>query len=284
MLTTIKYLMFLTAFVTVFGLFMSLYSGADVGAIAIDQMQLPGGASGTLRITRNDNAPIYTRLGVGGVAVDAYAVHYDYQDDYEFDFHFIVYGDNGGGKEFVWPHYIPDVAFPYEAQQSTGWYRITIMWDRIQLIIVAWSSGQNMDFSINRPILTTDNAAVYAEARIETSTGANESLWDRIKSFFMDVGTAIVGVVGTIAGLAMGNAFLTMIGIASLGTFVATVAFGSSPTAFIGMIGKLLTFDFPGVPPEIRLMIAAPLVFMTAYVILIVVRSFIPTVGGGSMG
>jgi len=88
-------------------------------------------------------------------------------------------------------------------------------------------------------------------------------VFDRIVTGF---GLLVGDVGGAISGILSG---------------MATAVLGES---FVATLGNVLTMNFTGLPIILRTMLAVPIWFGIGYVVFIIIRSLIPTVGGGSAG
>jgi hypothetical protein len=272
-LTTMKWLLFAVTLMTVFGVFVALYGNVSVSSatLAVQATAVPGGNSGTLTAVWGDNTPVKVRLGLNGVAFDFWAVHYSTQNDYVFTLYATTYGDNGLEPQTVWF----DVAIAQS--QSRVYPTQMIPWDWMQNAVIAWPADKDVNININMLTLK-EGSATYGTASISLSAG-EANFWSRTWVAFSSNLPLVVGGTLIVAGAVFGSWIGAIAGVALLGTSAVSSAFGGSPAAFIDMLGKLLTFDFPGVPIEMRLLIGTPLVFMTLYTVLIIVRSFIPTLG-----
>lgn len=134
-----------------------------------------------------------------------------------------------------------------------------------------------------------DNYNVTIEVEDDRAIGAGNVYWTFsvvVKSIEMDRPRERM-IVGFVRWLGVGASRLSEIVAGSIrGLFTAIVGKDVAEMAgsFLASMGRVLTMDFGGIPNVLRVMIATPLWIGVGYITIILIRSFIPTVGGGSAG
>lgn len=281
--TTLTFLLLITTLMTVFTVFAAAYAGT---VSSVENMTLP--ASNT-----NDTKSIYvvsiasgdyitpyvwTSLTLNGVEFQITAVHYyDTQGDRMASF--IVSLPNEPANVFgagsvtqaywsakTWPE--PDVAVENGIFSDTPTLRLYIPfnWLRRTNVRPGWPDRLDVTFDI---------AMSYGSGNLP-AVGMSDNLY-------------AVGVVRGFTNHWQTFSEAASDAIASVVTFVPRqifgALFGANGAAFTDMMGKVMTMNFPGVPPAIQVMVGLPVLFVITYIALMVLRLFIPFLpGGGGAG
>lgn len=263
--TTIKFLLFASVFVIV--------SGVLIGSIpTIETMTAEGtvilgqvgpNSNNKLRVMVDNSA--YYKLkfpmnptGKAGGEVDAYFYAYDVGDNTNY----VMYVDLTNSDNTVSETFDFDCVY---GVWNTGAFIDSVIRDDINS---SWSTGEPPEYDIEWNV-TSDYSqgagAVYRYVSLNTGWTAYQpaSLGDIVKQIVLSP-IYFAGSIVKLGAETIANA-------AGLGPFVATM-------------NQILTMDFPGIPMMLRVMLAVPIWFVIGYIILIIVRSFLPTIGGGSWG
>lgn len=264
MLTTMKFLFFAVTFVTVFGVFATAFaqSSAFENLHAAVYPLYPDLVYFANRENRSSSTPefIKTTVTVSGVEFTLYGAHYysnPFGDTVKMDIWIEISGDLGSDN-FVWQDYELNTyltAYRSAVVEIAGKNIVTVQSD--------WSIKNNMVFKLGN-VYPAENFTGTAMPYYASAIEGQEVVYQK------DFAETLISGIGEFV------MFVPRILIGGL--------FGKSGDQFVNTMVKVITCDFPGTPTPIRLMVAVPIAFMIVYVGLIIIRSFIPTVGGGSWG
>jgi hypothetical protein len=274
-LGTLKFLFFAITFITIFGVMSVAITSANPAA-ELENIQAPDltqatGGSGRVNImnwTGTDPAFWPTEIltyatvssGDATIVFEMFGAHKAGYADNEIGFYTTIQGVgiSGLGYSFAWPNLIPFNGDVFVANHAVALdiapYRLTIPYDWMQEQVSGW--GQD-DVYIELGYLdrTAENSSVYATTSLSGTTVyvPNNIFEGTIRT----IGSWIKGAADAVFG----------------------AIFGDSGRTFVTTLANVITIDFPGVPNAVRLMVAIPISLMIIYISLIVIRSFVPTLG-----
>lgn len=260
-MTTLKFLLFVAAFVTIAGFLLPSISGtaaeADIETAEGDEgtlyvMVVPANYTKTLfQLNPTGSTPI-TRLDFYFYADHDTTKYFDSTENNFALYVQIINPVTGYEENYQWDNFNPTV---------TG----NLQWAHFNLenVNASWDSDYDVVARVwDERVVGADSIywtfPLSCKAWIPTE---KPSLFDAMVAGIGDIPSTIVdGVRSVLTGLTG----------AILGEDFSTV------------VSDILTMDFAGVPTVIRIMVAIPIWFGLAYVMFIIIRSLIPMVGGGS--
>lgn len=281
--TTLTFLLLISTLMTVFTVFAAAYAGT---VSTVENMKLPSGERTSdvkpiyvMSMDLGSGAPwVWTSLTLNGVEFHIAGVHYnDYHADREANFYveFPLEPENEMGHggvagpywlNRVWP--VPSVAVENGIFSDTPTVRLYIPYNWMKRTGVRpnWPDRLDTTFDIamayGRDDLPVTDLAdnIYASGLVRGFTNHwqtfGEAASDAISSVITFVPRQIFGAL-----------------------------FGANGATFVDMMGKVMTMNFPGVPPAIQVMVGVPVLFVITYIALMVLRLFVPFLpGGGGAG
>jgi hypothetical protein len=281
--TTMSFLLFAGMMMTTLTVFAAAYAGT---ISSVENMKLPTGENTSdskqiyvVSMDLGSNNPwVWTSLTLNGVEFQIAGVHYNgYHGDCEANFYvdFPLEPENELGHggtvgpywlNRVWP--APSVAVENGIFSDTPTVRLYIpySWLRRAGVRPNWPDRLDATFDIAIAYGRDDLPALELFDNIYAS-----GLVRGFTNHWQTMGEAIADAASSV---------LTWIPRQIFGA-----VFGANGTAFVSTLGDVLTMNFPGVPSAIQVMVAIPMLFIVTYIVLMVIRMFIPFLpGGGGAG
>jgi hypothetical protein len=265
----LEFLIFVAALITIFTVFSVSYAGTIEAAENINLENLTGGLKYTgIVYVVNDPAPqVETCFSLKSdydkpiINFSIFGIHYSNQEDNIFNLYVTIYHNNGSQTQAVWQN----LNLRQAAAQGlvTGTILPVGMYAPL-MIPYTWMQNALGDKWGKYDL----QLAMAWESKViegQNMFGAYDfSIWPvKSRTFAEGYGYTISKAVAWIPRTIMG------------------LAFGAPGQEFGDTMGRVMTFDFPGVPTVIRVMIGVPLLFASIYVIIIFVRGFFPFLYGG---
>jgi hypothetical protein len=265
-LGTLKFLFFAVTFITIFGV-ISLSIGGGYGQIENYNTGLvTDNTEATINIMTESYAGAHAigngiydvKFTVQGYEFGLFGIHYSTQDDNEATY-YCTYGPSNAVQSY-WTDVAPEI----------------------------WRSGLYPPLALPASLITVVNGYLDWEQAVGTRMAV---VFDLGPFSSVPAGSSEIYAIQHVVLRLEQETTWTDRFTSAIGNIVLFVPrlffgaiFGESGNNFVNTMGRVITCDFPGVPAALRLMVALPIAFMVVYCGLIIIRSFLPTVGGGSEG
>lgn len=273
-MTTLKFLLFVGAFVAILGVIIPLISETAESAETGD-IEYAIGDSGKLYVMKTPANYVRTLFVLNPTSnVMINALNFYFYADHDVTYYY-------DGAENYFTLYV-------NIEDPTSGYSQTENWENFDPSRMNWEFA---GFYLENVNLSWDNNYnVTVDVEDDRSVGVSTVYW----TFPITVNAVIpreAGIPSFFAWMWAGTAWggeMLIDGIRSViwGGFEVIVGKDVSDMvgSFLANIGRVLTMDFGGIPDMVRVMLVLPIWIGIGYITLIIVRSFIPFIGGGSHG
>lgn len=272
-MTTLKFLLFAGAFVAILGALLPLISETAGGTTEL--VEYAEGSSSTLYVMAAPANHVKTMFALNPKS----AIPIDELDVYLYADHDVTLYYDSTENYFTLYFEIVNPITTYSQTDNIENFNPSTMSKEFG---ASWLENINLSWAENHNIIieVEDDRALGAGnvywtfpvtvRAYEVRTGEGERhlvlffhwLWDGANY----VGGAVASVISSVLTAVVGADIANMV------------------SSFMTNVGRIMTMNFGGIPEILRLMIAAPIWMGIGYVMLIIIRSFLPTIGGGSQG